>query len=615
MPRILLGLAFLLSFGASRVSAQVTLAAKDAVFKSVGSVSGSGWNLTSNGYLGTFLHLDRPASVQITLQAQGSQAGGGWPLMDLHVGDRKASWSVNSTSWADYTATFQLPAGTHLVRTEFLNDYYAAPNDRNLMIGSVSLASPDGGVSFDNTTGAVMKAADSYIESFRKGDAQVTLHRADGSPLPAGTSVQVKLRRHAFHFGTAVAGSSLTASNNYLIANPSPGSNADKYQQALKQHFNILVPENAGKWPNNEATRGKVDLGLVDRICDFATANGMDVRMHNVVWDQGTTPTWMYNLRTAAAGGDAAAKADLRGAISTRIDYYVHDRAPRYLAIDGINESSHKHAFTDIYGMAGIAGMYNEMIDATRAAGSDASVFFNEYNVLNNGADSWGNWYRSHIQSVIDAGIGPENRQRLGVGIQYYTSPSSHNTTTIYKTLQNLAGLEYPMTLTEFGVQDANAADAPQILADTMRLVFGSDQTDGFLMWGFWKTAMWMNGAALFDENWNLTPTGQVYEQLLGIHDWGLPNVPSWTTDLTLTTDANGQIDFRGFYGQYDLLVDGQSYALDLQRGVSTYSLAIPEPGALALAVAGALWLGVQQGCRWRRAGSHPGSRADDAGP
>jgi hypothetical protein len=56
-----------------------------------------------------------------------------------------------------------------------------------------------------------------------------------------------------------------------------------------------------------------------------------------------------------------------------------------------------------------------------------------------------------------------------------------------------------------------------------------------------------------------------------------------WTTNLTLLTKADGTIDFTGFYGDYLVTINGQTYPLSLIKGVTEYAL-IPEPtGAFAL--------------------------------
>jgi hypothetical protein len=93
-----------------------------------------------------------------------------------------------------------------------------------------------------------------------------------------------------------------------------------------------------------------------------------------------------------------------------------------------------------------------------------------------------------------------------------------------------------------------------------------------------WAGDVWPDfpAGALFDRDWNLTQSGKVWQQMMGIHDWRLSEVPVWTTDLTLQTDAQGQIHLTGFYGTYDVIVGGQTYSLELRKGTTSYTITVP---------------------------------------
>ena len=122
--------------------------------------------------------------------------------------------------------------------------------------------------------------------------------------LAPGTNVAVGLKRHAFNFGTAVAGNSTSEVNTYLGSTSNPNSTAYKYQQALAaSKFNAIVPENAGKWGNNAATSANsYDMTNVDTILNFAEAKNLRVRMHNLIWGS-QQPGWVNTLLTDAASG------------------------------------------------------------------------------------------------------------------------------------------------------------------------------------------------------------------------------------------------------------------------------------------------------------------------
>jgi hypothetical protein len=276
---------------------------------------------------------------------------------------------------------------------------------------------------------------------------------------------------------------------------------------------------------------------------------------------------------------NVTAKNDLRGEISERIDYYVgnndanpaDDRARRYVEMDLLNEHVHQPKYWNVYGPSGVADIFNETASAVAGAGSNAKLFLNEYNVLQYGADNYGNWYRQDVEKVANAGGAIS-----GIGVQYYPffvgDSNAHSPSRIQQTFQNLSVTGLPIALTEFGVQTKNdngltASQAPSYLTDTMRMVFGTPDATTFVLWGFWANDIWNQAplAALVDANWNLTAAGTAYENLMN----------QWQTNLTVTADSEGKINFNGFYGKYQVVVNGKTFNLDLTKGTSQYSLVV----------------------------------------
>jgi endo-1,4-beta-xylanase len=558
---------------ASSASAQTTLNGNLFAFRSNGSASGSNWNLVDNGYVGTYITLATPGDVTISVNASGTPALGIAPRMSIAVDDSKASFDVAS-GFNTYQQTFALPAGTHFVRTDFSND--PEQSSRELTIGGLNVT----GATLENSTSSVtaLAAADTYIENGRKGDAHLQLLGA-----APGSQVHVELRNHAFNFGTA--GASPSGGVDFWQVNPAVGSTAYKYQQFIKSHFNMLVPENAGKWSSNESTRDLVNMDGNDAIVNFARQNGMRFREHNLIWGNNAgSPSWVNTLVSQAVAGNAAAKADLLAEINERIAYYVGDgvgpdRANDYFALDVLNEGMHENEFRTIFGDAGLASIYSSVAAAAQAAGANVDLYINEFNVLQwssnpttSQSDGYANWYREHGEALEMAG-----GQVDGYGVQYYALLDSHANTLsphsaarMQAVFQNLSLTGKPLQLTEFGIQNAgtpSTAAAANALSDTMRMVFGSPNADAFNMWGFWQGAIWNQATlgALVDLNWNLTPVGQRYEQLMN----------QWHTNLTLTADQSGAIDFRGFYGDYDVTIDGKTYRISLTKGQPQYELAV----------------------------------------
>lgn len=580
----------------------------EIVLRSTGAASGSDWTLSSNGYVGTYVTLAQPGAVTFTINASGV-ADGGAPNMNLVIGDSRSSFAVGS-GFNTYTSTLDLSAGTHFVRTEFNNDLPTAAN-RALTVRSLNVSG--GGATFSNVSNNAnaLAAADTYIQTGRKGEAKVSLHG-----VAAGTQVGVKLVNHAFQFGTAVPGTSTATVNNYLGSTGT--TQQQSYQARLLENFNTIVPENVGKWSSNASTSTAVSMGGVDSVLNFAQNHDLKARMHNLIWGA-QQPGWVNTLLTNAVddlgtsddAAAAAAKATLRTEISERIDYYVGagsagDRAHNYIELDVYNESYHTGSaasgdnnYWDIYGAQGVADIYREARDAAAASGADVKMFVNEYGVLDN--TSYANFYARNIEAIRSAGIAAGYGDTVGgIGVQHYPAGGSHVASRVTGVLQNLSVQGLPIVLSEFGVDNSIGKDAAaQVLAESLRLVFGHADATGFLMWGFQNEGngnLFRPAAALYDvansgsgpdwNNWTLTAAGQAWQDLLGIHDWDGNAANGWTTDLNLIVGADGTIDFTGFYGDYAITIGGQTYDLSLVKGTEFYTLAVPEPTAMVLLAA-----------------------------
>lgn len=515
----------------------------DLAMKSSGAKSGTSWKLSENGFVGTYIHLDRPAEVSVMVRAPDAQQKN-WSVV---IADAKSS-------------KVSLPAGTYFVRVE-------SNANAPLTIDSIEVA----GATFRNehTDANALAAADSYIANFRRGPAKVKL---DGA-VP-GAKVHVKLKRHDFIFGTAVGGFD---HNELFIDNPSANTDAAKYQDVIKREFNAIVPGNAGKWAYNEKERDVVTMGYIDDLRKFAAQNLQRMRMHTLIWNTDQQPKFIIDLVDKAARGDQSAKAELRKQISERIQYYARDRATSYFAMDVLNEPYHQPQYWEIFGAEGIADIHRECAQAIKDAGANTRLCVNEYNIFQYSSsfpfkdgkpDPYANWYRQYVEQIKRAG-GPVD----GIGVQYYAllrdgEGQPHSAARMFGAINNLGVTGLPITLTEFGVQTkSNLAHAPRCLSETMRLVFGSPQCDGLIMWGFWHAELWgeANGAAFFNSGWSPTPVYRPWRELMD----------KWTIDEQLTVAPDGTIQFTGFFGDYDITVGDTTLPLKLIKGQADYTVAV----------------------------------------
>ena len=121
----------------------------ETVGGSVGSVSGTAWNLFSNGEVTASVELPADGQYRVSVRAWGQQAGPDPAQMSISLGGRTlATVDVTATSDAPevYEATTESTRGNQVVSVAFLNDYYdsAAGADRNLLVDWIRIEGPLG---------------------------------------------------------------------------------------------------------------------------------------------------------------------------------------------------------------------------------------------------------------------------------------------------------------------------------------------------------------------------------------------------------------------------------------------------------------------------------------
>ncbi|MCA9236795.1 MAG: endo-1,4-beta-xylanase [Planctomycetales bacterium] len=562
----------------------LTLSASSLSHRSAGTPDGQSVTLNENGYLGTYFTLDQAGPVTVRANASGTTADAMAPRMGIAIADTLVNFNVTPGGSGDYSHAYDLPAGTYFVRTQLDN---AGPGaGRSLTLNSLEI---DGASSISNVgTRSVneanaLAAADSYIEHFRQGSATL-----DFSGFSPGTPVEVRMRRNEFNFGAYVTGFNADT----WLASVSPGStsNRARYQDFVTRHFNMLVPSNMGKWQPTENTQGVPTMGQVDTIREFAESHNMSFRQHNLAWGH-QQPAWVNDLIDDALSGNALAKTALRQAVIDRIEYYVGDgdedqndgdRARSYVELDVINEILREKTYYRIFGDAGIAEIYKLTKDAVESAGAETRLMTNEYNVFNwagdpftGASDNYANWYRQHVETLNNAGYGTVV---TGIGIQYIVNPvadssptggQNHNTARINQVLQNMAVTGLPVTLTEFSVpseafgETTTAERAAEIYDETLRMMYGSPLATSMLIWEPWPDLA-TDVTTIVDANWNLTPAGQAFVALMD----------QWTTPTQfLTVGQDGDVEFAGYYGEYEVVINNEVFLLDHNKQSAVHSL------------------------------------------
>jgi GH35 family endo-1,4-beta-xylanase len=381
--------------------------------------------------------------------------------------------------------------------------------------------------------------ANGRIEQIRKRDVAVTLLDPQGRPL-SGAAIEIRQTRNAFAFGSAINGN---------ISNP-------KYAAFFRSNFEWAVLENESKWPANEPQRNSITYTEADRMVNFCRSNNIAMRGHCLFWevDQYVQP-WVKALPDT----------DLRAAMTNRIKSAMTHFKGVFSHWDVNNEMLHGGFYTNRLG----AGIRPWMFAQAHAQDTNATLFVNDYEVV---SGSRTEEYKQQIRALIAS-----NAPVGGIGAQGHFGAVIDPVLTETR-LDSLAELNLPIWITEYDSLNTNAAVRADNLEVLYRTAFSKKAVDGILMWGFWAGAHWRGAAAaIVNLDWTTNAAGLRYQALRA----------EWRTSTNGVSGSDGRYGFRGFHGEYEIIVTPTNGAPTTRRisvepgeGPQPITLSIHESGA-----------------------------------
>ena len=485
--------------------------------KSTGAkIDSGGWNIWSNGYIGSWLKFQEAGEFSIKINAGGTKAAKQFPKMQLLIDIQPVStWNLTDTKAKDYFAKVKISAGSHLMQIAFLNDYYKLAEDRNLYVYKVTIT-PTG----DYIEPKIVKAPDwkkeanERIEKIRKGELTVKVVDESGTPVKEA-KVEIIQKKHDFGFGTALTYRMLTG----RYANTDA---AKKYKEIVKEYFNCAVHENAMKWRQLERVQNKPDYTNADAMFDWCKENEIKMRGHCLLWaSPRCVPAWLKKLP----------KDKQREATLKRIEHCVTHFKGKIEEFDVNNEMIANHYFKDVLG----EDFRVEMFKATKKANPKSRLFLNDYGVL---AGYHLDKYCKQIEWFLKKKAPVDC---IGCQGHFGRMPSMMS---IWFALQRLAKYKLPIKITEFDVNTKDEKYKAKALEDFYRICFSHQSVEGILMWGFWKRAHWKPDAAIFDKDFKPLPAAKAYKKLI---------FEEWWSKVEGKTNEAGVFKTRVFFGEYEI--------------------------------------------------------------
>jgi len=365
------------------------------------------------------------------------------------------------------------------------------------------------------------------IEQHRKGEYTVRVLNTDGLPVP-DAQVRMKLRRHAFHFGSAWVAS--------RIMDQAPLENQN-YRTRLLELFNAGSPENDLKWQPwiGDWGAGYSRNQTLAALAWMKDTANFHLRGHVLVWPSTrNTPDSIASLITAS---DPSVPQRVLDRITDAVGA-TKDLVPEW---DVLNEPYDNHDIMDRYGTAVMPTWFAKAAEIHPSA----KLYINDYGILSGGGLNVAKQdaYAATTRYILDNG-GPLH----GMGFQGHFDAGPTGMSRVWSIIERYA-TEFPQLefkITEFDVDTDDEELQADYLRDLLTLTFSHPKFTGFQVWGFWEGAHWKPRAAMIRQDFSEKPAAAIWRQLV---------LNDWQTDETRTTGADGRVRGRGFLGDYDITV------------------------------------------------------------
>ena len=427
-----------------------------------------------------------------------------------------------------------------------------------------------------------MAKAKENIEKYRKGDCLIKLMDKNGMPLK-NIEVRINQTSQDFLFGN-------------LVFELAHFGNADttgiyKFKENFKALFNYAILP--FYWASYESHEGKPKWQNIQAALDWCLQNGITCKGHNIGWTHiSGTPSWFLSLPKDEAWNLYRARIyNLVGGFKKNINIWdvVNEpinTVPMDLVINNnTTNTDERIGEGQRYDVSGISlsqtlPWVEKSFNWAHEANPHGTFILNEFNLISKPETRLKFYKFLEMLKKDHVPIG-------GIGIQAHEpremwySPVEFN-----KTLNQLSKLNLPIHITEFipqssgkditggwrtgkWTEEAQADYAEQFYT----LAFGNPTVVSINWWGLSDRNIWLQGGGLLDKNYNPKP---VYDRLKSLIKG------TWMTkNLRLKTNNAGIIQFRGYYGQYKLMViksDGTQkiYNIHLaKKGTATWKFEI----------------------------------------
>lgn len=408
--------------------------------------------------------------------------------------------------------------------------------------------------------------ADENIEKYRKGRFKLKLTDQSGKPS-CGKKVKVIQQTHDFKYGA----------NIFMLDQYESAEDNQAFRDTFYQYFNLatvpfywgdLEPEQ-GK-PRYEKNSPNVYRRPSPDLCvEYCEEKGISPKLHCLFYDK-FLPSWMPKTD----------EAEMMRLYEKRFAEIAERYCGKMYEFEVINEVLSYHPEVSV--LSDRRDILDWVFALAKKYFGNEKLVINEGNFIPEiGAPHIGFHHKycllleSALQRGVSIGkIGVQNHIYCGINkppqeaLPHYMN--HFDPERIIKGLDILNSFGLPLEITESLIPTLGQGQwADDLQGELFKylytLWFSTPKMESIVYWNIiegsaYSTPTWDEnrcGGYVFKRDFTPKPAAKVVKELFS---------KEWHTDLELTSDHNGEIDFRGFYGDYELQMDGKVYSFGIHK-------------------------------------------------
>jgi len=291
-------------------------------------------------------------------------------------------------------------------------------------------------------------------------------------------------------------------------------------QNIVETHFSEITAENIMKPSYLHPTEGNFDFTDADALINYAAANGLDVHGHTLVWHS-QIPDWMVTY----SGDEAAWTTMMENHVTTIATHFAGDVVSWDVVNEALNEdgSLRNSVWLQNVGSDFIALAF----EAAEAADANADLYYNDFNLENNGDKLDG--AISLIQGLTANSVPID-----GIGFQMHVTMDFPSVQNIRAAFSKVVDTGLKLKLTEL--------DVSRSFSDNLQTVTELSESYDLQLYERYRQIV----AAYLD----VVPAAQRG----GITVWGITDDDSWLSEFRNNTDFHQTINTDEPWYEFGLL-------------------------------------------------------------